>query len=164
MGHKFETPSVKSDLQSPDNSLSLKEFSVLLGLAVLLDFCSKQEPSSCVYITNGRRSCTSVYAQLGCCPNICVISSSAFTGDAFRPKCCPRTSSLFLSAQIASRYVSAEEEREEQGEDVLGLLGGVVLCCVVCEGRGGEGGGGRAQLLLGGGIIWLCLRSHQSGC
>lgn len=69
-----------------------------------------------------------MYAQLGCWPNICIISSLVFTWDAFKPKCVPEP--LFsVSPQITSWYILVLKRSAGVGGGFPeGGWGGVVLC------------------------------------
>lgn len=127
VGHNVESPSIKSDLQPVIIACHYRSLLFYWDLTFYWSF------------TVVWPSCTSMYAQLGCCPNICIISSLVFTWDAFKPKCVPEPL-VSVSPQIASWYISAEEERRGKGRISWG--GGFVLCVR----------GGRAHLVLGGGI------------
>lgn len=122
VGHNVESPSIKSDLQPVIIACHYRSLLFYWDLTFYWSF------------TVGWPSCSSVYAQLGCCPNICIISSLVFTGDAFKPKCVREPPDCILISSI-----SAEEEHQSRGRI---SWGGGWLCVK----------GGRARLPLGGGI------------
>lgn len=141
VGHNVESPSINSDLQPVIIACHYRSLLFYWDLTFYWSF------------TVVWPSCTSMYAQLGCCPNICIISSLVFTWDASKPKCVPEPL-VSISPQIASWYISAEEERRGKGRISWG--GG--LCCVLGEGE-------LTSCWAEGSVLQcsLCLCSHESG-
>lgn len=139
VGHNVESPSIKSYLEPVIIACRYRSWLFYWDLTFYWSFAV------------GWPSCTSVYAQLGCCPNICIISL-VFTWDAFKPKCVPllfrRPPDLILI------YISTEEERWSRGR----ISWGGDLCCLWGEGE-------LTSCWAEGSVLqcWLCLCSHESG-
>lgn len=137
VGHNVESPSIKSYLEPVIIACRYRSWLFYWDLTFYWSF------------TVGWPSCTSVYAQLGCCPNICIISL-VFTWDAFKPKCVPL---LFCRPpDLILIYISTEEERWSRGRISWGGI------CVVCEGRESSPPAGRRDQSYSVG----CVYAHMS--